>query len=642
MRENPHSLFFLFMWLAALVCLLPIGGHAEEGAIRVSGKEVAVSVMQPGSWLSGNGDDRLLLVPYSLAGYDFLETEREEASVHVSAPAETDYYLLCAAEAAVPPGAQRIGTVQCRIRGAETEIGIYKRRIHAGETHDIRLSPQILTVASPSIRLNRPVACLSAKGGLIDLDTLKEGRLLFLKDKKTAVSSGIDPVLRNLVYVKSFADRLQVDSLHSYLPISYYVITATEMPHEKRAGVLQTDSGLFHVYRMEHPGGGRWIGVPEKWKRHSLIAAEDMRISGIPPVQGMPLLRTINPHKNYITDPAIELLDDGTYIAACKSRFDGVNSVVRILRSTDKGKNWEYLNELENVGFFSFFRVGQALYIMGTKGGFNQLIIRRSVDGGRHWTVPADSLTGLLKAEESYHSASVSTVIHNGRVWRAFEDNIPLGKRFFRAFVMSAPLDSDLLRADSWQYSEALPYRSDWLGDSVQFKGWFEGNVVVTPDGEIANMLRVETWKYDEMAALIRYDKEMNPVFRPEKDLIPFPGGEKKFTVRFDPVSHKYWSLSNMIFKEDHGKEHGGLLRNRVVLTYSDDLIRWVVKDTVLSDPDPHFHGYQYVDWRVDGEDIILVSRTAAAVKQGLPTRQHDANFFTFHRIRNFRNNEHD
>src|SRR5690606_11492902 len=136
----------------------------------------------------------------------------------------------------------------------------------------------------------RPVAYLSAKGGLMDLDTLKEGRLLFLKDKKTAVSSGIVPVLRDLVYVKSFADCLQVDSLHSYLPLSYYVITTTEIPHEKRAGVLQTDSGLFQVYRMEHPGGGRWIGVPEKWKNRSLIAAEDMRISGSQPVQGTALL----------------------------------------------------------------------------------------------------------------------------------------------------------------------------------------------------------------------------------------------------------------------------------------------------------------------------------------------------------------
>jgi len=44
--------------------------------------------------------------------------------------------------------------------------------------------------------------------------------------------------------------------------------------------------------------------------------------------------------------------------------------------------------------------------------------------------------------------------------------------------------------------------------------------------------------------------------------------------------------------------------------------------------------GFQYIDWLIEGNDIILVSRTA----WGWDTpRSHDANFFTFHRIRNFR-----
>ena len=46
----------------------------------------------------------------------------------------------------------------------------------------------------------------------------------------------------------------------------------------------------------------------------------------------------------------------------------------------------------------------------------------------------------------------------------------------------------------------------------------------------------------------------------------------------------------------------------------------------------------QYVDWVFDGDDIIAVSRTAFPETRGLPARQHDANFLTFHRISNFRN----
>lgn len=32
-----------------------------------------------------------------------------------------------------------------------------------------------------------------------------------------------------------------------------------------------------------------------------------------------------------------------------------------------------------------------------------------------------------------------------GRIWRAMEDNLPKGKRYFRAFMMSAPIDANLL-----------------------------------------------------------------------------------------------------------------------------------------------------------------------------------------------------
>ena len=70
---------------------------------------------------------------------------------------------------------------------------------------------------------------------------------------------------------------------------------------------------------------------------------------------------------------------------------------------------------------------------------------------------------------------------------------------------------------------------------------------------------------------------------------------------------------------------------------YSDDLRNWIVKDTLITSNDPFFHGFQYVDWQFDGNDIVAVSRTAFDEVRGLPTRQHDANFFTFHQFKNFR-----
>ena len=43
--------------------------------------------------------------------------------------------------------------------------------------------------------------------------------------------------------------------------------------------------------------------------------------------------------------------------------------------------------------------------------------------------------------------------------------------------------------------------------------------------------------------------------------------------------------------------------------------------------------GFQYVDFLFDGDDIIFLCRTADCGAANF----HDANFSTFHRIRNFR-----
>jgi hypothetical protein len=43
------------------------------------------------------------------------------------------------------------------------------------------------------------------------------------------------------------------------------------------------------------------------------------------------------------------------------------------------------------------------------------------------------------------------------------------------------------------------------------------------------------------------------------------------------------------------------------------------------------------VDWQYDGEDLIAVCRTAYDDGQGGARNNHDANFLTFHRWKNFR-----
>jgi hypothetical protein len=264
---------------------------------------------------------------------------------------------------------------------------------------------------------------------------------------------------------------------------------------------------------------------------------------------------------------------------------------------------------------------------MGTAGQYGGAVIRRSTDGGLTWTTPKDSRSGQLFAEGQYHCAPVPVVVHNGRLWRAMEDrNPPEGwGSNFRSFVMSAPADANLLDADSWTSSNRLRFEPGWPG-----RAWLEGNIVVTPDNKLVNILRVEN-KEQELAAVVRVSQDGKSVsFDPEKDFIHFFGGTNKFTIRPDPVTRRYWSLVNKQKDPD-------AYRNVLTLVSSPDSRDWRVESVILQHPDNEKHAFQYVDWLFEGDDIIAVSRTAYEDGLGGAHRAHDANYLTFHRIANFR-----
>jgi hypothetical protein len=110
------------------------------------------------------------------------------------------------------------------------------------------------------------------------------------------------------------------------------------------------------------------------------------------------------------------------------------------------------------------------------------------------------------------------------------------------------------------------------------------------------------------------------------------PGGAVKFTIRFDPQTKRYWSIVNP-------QTNPAAVRNRSALTSSKDLRDWRIERILFEHPDKEKHAWQYVDWLFEGNDIILVSRTAFDDNLGGAHNYHDANFMTFHRLENFRRN---
>lgn len=230
---------------------------------------------------------------------------------------------------------------------------------------------------------------------------------------------------------------------------------------------------------------------------------------------------------------------------------------------------------------------------------------------------------------------------HGGRLWRAMEEanSTNGGKgwdRKFRSMMMSAAEDADLLDAKSWTTTNKLVPDYKWFDG--KFGGWLEGNAVATPAGEIVNVLRVQQPSYPEKAAIVRISADGKAAsFDAAKDFIDFPGGGKKFTIRFDSTSKKYWTLANFVPKEYEGP-NAASRRNTLALASSADLRTWDVKRTVIQHKDVKAHGYQYCDWLFEGDDLIAAVRTASDEPDGTPAHNaHDANYLTFHRLAGFR-----
>lgn len=358
--------------------------------------------------------------------------------------------------------------------------------------------------------------------------------------------------------------------------------------------------------------------------------------------------------------PSIVILPNGTYIAS--HDWGGANSsgiFTSIYSSSNKGESWELVSVINNLRWANLFYHNNALYIMGVANGMGDICIRRSTDNGTTWTVASGSTTGILVAGR-FHTAPTPTVVHNGRIWRAFEESPDsANERDFYAFVLSAPVNSDLLQASNWTRSSKVGFNSTWVNaDSPE---WCEGNVVVTPEGKIVDYLRMKTDqavngtlemqgyasaipRY-EVAGMIKIsDDGKTASFNPSTDFVHFPGASTKFTIRYDPVSKKYWSIVNKITTVVSGWNNGSSngpwnQRNVIILSSSSDLknweeryklIRWNEGDIITR---RETFGFQYVDWQFENNDIVAVMRTSWYGHDW-----HNANLLTFHRLTDFRN----
>jgi hypothetical protein len=343
----------------------------------------------------------------------------------------------------------------------------------------------------------------------------------------------------------------------------------------------------------------------------------------------------------YIGSPSLAVLTNGNYVASHDEfgpkSTEHRRAVSHIFQSRDRGASWRRISTVDGAFWSTLFTHRGDLYLLGTDKHHGNVLIRRSSDGGVTWTSPTSSTTGLLRGDGEYHCAPMPVLEHAGRLWRAMERRDPpiaWGINYC-AGMFSIPEDADLLNATNWTCSNFLPSDRAWNGGDMG--AWLEGNALVTSAGELVDVLRVDTKSPDEKAALVRISPDGKVAsFDPATGFVPCPGGAKMLTIRFDPQTKRYWALASVIL-DRHRVGKPSSIRNTLALESSSDLIHWTVRCLLLYHPDVSKHGFQYVDWQFDGEDIIAACRTAYDDDLGGAHNNHDANYLTFHRWKNFR-----
>jgi len=361
--------------------------------------------------------------------------------------------------------------------------------------------------------------------------------------------------------------------------------------------------------------------------------------------------------KTYLGSPSIIRLTDGVLIASHDyfgsiKNLNNENGLTSIYRSEDDGKTWANITHIMDAFWGTLFTHNNVLYHISISQEYGNVVIRRSDDNGFTWTVPIDEKHGLLfkaaphRQNPNYHFGGATCIfVHKRRIYKALEDfiSIPNGPVWrpdlFQASVISVPEDADLLDASSWTMSNKLRFDYKQIDDesiAILGSGWLEGTITADPNDNVKMLMRVHLQQPNKAAIISVSDDGKKINFNCKTGIIDFIGGHSKYTVRRDPVTGIYFSVTNYVSKEAFPTR-----RNTLMLASSKDLIHWKIVANLLKDEsglEPEYSailtGFQYPDWQFDGEDIIYIVRTAY---RGAHTF-HDSNRITYHVLKNFRN----
>lgn len=338
----------------------------------------------------------------------------------------------------------------------------------------------------------------------------------------------------------------------------------------------------------------------------------------------------------YLCSPSLVRHPDGFLLAAMDLFApEHPQNLTLIFRSDDEGASWHYVSELMPCFWGKLFIHRGELYMLACSTEYGDLLIGKSIDGGRTFGAPVTLLRGSngKNGNVGVHKNPQNILQHNGRIYATLEWGAWANKQYgHAAMVMSCDADADLLDPASWSFTEPLkftPFVPELEGLPTKTMT-IEGTPVLAPDGRVLNVMRFGKYHNAIAYAVDAADPDAPLSF---SHLVDFPANFSKFMIKRDAQTGWYYSIGTRVYDPALPKA-----RNLLSLLRSRDLIHFEVVTDLLDyrDRDVATVGFQYVDFEIEGEDIIFLCRTAI---NGAHT-YHDSNYSTFHRICNFRSLE--
>ncbi len=338
----------------------------------------------------------------------------------------------------------------------------------------------------------------------------------------------------------------------------------------------------------------------------------------------------------YLCSPSFIRHPDG-YLLSSMDLFAGgaPQNLSLIFRSDDEGKTWHYVCDLFPCFWGRLFVHKGMVYMLSCSTEYGDLLIGKSKDG-MTWEAPTVLLRGSCKCGVAgVHKNPQPVVEYNGRLYETLEWG-SWGEGYHAAMVMSADVDADLTKPESWHFTPPVKYDKNWKGVAAgESSGNIEGCLVTFPDGKLYNVMRYDMSRCTPnwgmaLAYLVHTEDPDAPLTfdRP----IAFPGAHTKFMMKKDEVSGRYYAVCTRNLNDEHAAKFP---RNVLSLMVSDDAEHWRLCTDIIDrhEDDTKFTGFQYPDFMFNGDDIYVLCRTAI----NEPHNFHDANYQTFHVIRDFR-----